>query len=110
MSSRIKRNYNVLHVLNKASPKLRKAILENSNTDLVLALCEVISNVLSGAVKLRGPVKQKLKKHRSALRKVADKKVALKIKKQILAQKGGFLPALLAPALGLLATLIGNAL
>jgi hypothetical protein len=108
MSRLIERNFDALRVLKKASPKLRKAILKNSEKELIIALCEIISNVLSGTVKLSGKQRDKLKSHRSSLRKVVDKKTALKDKRRIL-QKGGFLAALLPPALALLASLIGNA-
>jgi hypothetical protein len=106
MSAKIKRNYNALQVLKKASPQLRKAILANSNHDLVLALCEIIANTLSGTVHLKPSEKTKLKRHTSALRKIVDNSVKVKEKKQILVQKGGFLNILLPPALALLSSLL----
>ena len=109
MSEKIKRNFDALRVLHKASPKLRKAILQNSQTELILALCEIIANVLSGTVKLSPRQKKRLHAHKSSLRHLADKRVPIKAKRQILTQKGGFLAALLPPALTLLATIIGNA-
>ena len=109
MSAKIKRNFNALQVLNKASPKLRKAIIANSESELIIALCEIIANVLSGTVKLSSLQKQKLGPHKSSLRHLANKRVGIKEKRKLLVQKGGFLSALLPPALTLLATLIGNA-
>ena len=108
MSSRVKRNIDVLRVLNKATPKLRKAILSNSNRELLLALCEVIANVLSGSVQLKPKHKKSLRRHCGVLRKIADKSTPLKAKKKLIVQKGGFLPAVLGPALGVLATIIGE--
>ena len=109
MLSRIKRNIDTLRVLKKASPKLRKAIISNSDTDLVLALCEIIINVLSGTVKLQSKEKRSLSRHRTVIRKLADKSVPAREKKKLLVQRGGFLTTLLVPALTLLGTLIGNA-
>ena len=109
MSARIKRNFDALRVLKKASPKLRKAILLNSKSELILALCEIISNVLAGTVKLSATQKKKLSGHKSKLRRLANKRVPIKEKREILLQKGGFLAALLPPALSLLATIVGNA-
>ena len=109
MSSRIKRNIDTIRVLKRASPKLRKAILANSDKDLVLALCEIVANVLAGTVKLQSKDKKRLIKHRGALRKIADTRVPIVHKKKLLVQRGGFLTTLLVPALTLLGTLIGNA-
>jgi hypothetical protein len=108
MSQLIKRNFDTLSVLKKASPKLRKAILSNSEKDLILALSEIISNVLSGTVKLSGKQKKHLHAHKKSLRRVIDKRVGIKEKRELL-QKGGFLSTLLPPALALLATLISHA-
>jgi hypothetical protein len=108
MSQLIKRNFDVLRVLKRASPKLRKAILTNSEKDLILALCEIISNVLSGTVKLSSKQKHNLTNHKNSLRRVIDKRVGIKEKRHLL-QKGGFLTTLLPPALTLLATLINHA-
>ena len=108
MSAVIKRQFNVLRVLKQATPKLRRAIVENSTSDLILALCEIIHNVLSGTVKLTSAERKSLKRHQALLRKIADKSIPIKKKRALLVQRGGFLPALLGPALGLLATIIGN--
>jgi len=108
MSARLKRNLAFLHVLKKANKKQRKAILDSGNKDLILCLCEVIDNVLAGTVKLSIKQKKDLSKYKSILRQLVDKKVTLDKKRKIFIQKGGFLPALLGPALGLAATIIGQ--
>jgi hypothetical protein len=109
MSQLIKRNFDALRVLKKASPKLRKAILTNSEKELILALCEIITNVLSGTVKLSSKQKKHLNTHKKSLRRVVDKRVGIKEKRHLL-QKGGFLTTLLPPALTLLASLINHAI
>ena len=108
MSARVKRQIDTLKVLKSANPRLRKAILVNGNSDLILALCEVIANVLSGTVHLAPQQKHKLKKHKAVLRRIVDRSTNVKNKRQLIVQKGGFLPALLAPALGLLSTIIAS--
>ena len=54
---------------------------------------------------LKQSLKRKLKRNRVALRKLTNKNVSLKCKRQMLAQRGGFLPLLLAalPAIGSIA-------
>lgn len=109
MSARIKRNFDKIRVLQKADGKLRKAVIDNSNVDLILALCEIIENTLSGTVKLTDVQKSKLRKHGAMMRKVANRSVPIKAKKKLLVQKGGFLSVLLPPAISLLTALISNA-
>ena len=60
---------------------------------------------LKRATGLRQSLKRKLKRHTKALRKLTNKKVSLKSKRKMLAQRGGFLPLLLAalPAIGSIA-------
>jgi len=95
-------------VLKKANKKQRNAILDSANKDLILCLCEVIDNVLAGTVKLSIKQKKDLSKYKSILRQLIDKKISINKKKQLLVQKGGFLPAVLGPALGLAAAILGQ--
>lgn len=90
-------------------PKQRKAMLLNSNNDLMMAICEIVDNVLRGTVKLRPSDRKKLSKYKSVLREMADRSLAKKKKKTLLlSQRGGFLPLVLAPALALVASLVGE--
>lgn len=85
-----------LCMLCHAKPRLRKAIIEAADKDLILCLCECALNVLKGNVTLTNAQLKKLKQYKQHLRKLIEKKLALKKKKEVI-QKGGFLPALLAP-------------
>ena len=109
MSARIKRNFDALKVLQNADGKLRKSIIENSKEDLIIALCEIIENTLRGTVKLNLAQKKKLKRHGKALRHVADRGVAIKEKKKILVQHGGFLSVILPSAIALVSALLSHA-
>ena len=110
MSARLKRNLDLLRVLRKSTPPQRKAILKNYGKDLILCICEIIDNLLQGTVRLSPAQKKTLSKHKSILRQLANKKRAVTEKKKILVQKGGFLPAVLAPVLSVAATLLGEVL
>ena len=109
MSTKIKNNFDAIRLLQKANPKLRRAILDNSRKELVLALCDIIANVLSGTVELTELQRSRLKRHTGALRFLAKKNVSVNRKKEVLKQKGGFLATLLPPAIALLATIIDHA-
>jgi predicted nucleotidyltransferase len=69
---RIKSNYHELQVLKKASPKLRKAIISNCNKELLNALSEIALNVLQGNIELPVTSPQKLRKHKTAQRALAE--------------------------------------
>jgi hypothetical protein len=102
---RIKSNFHALQVLKTARPKLRKAIISNSNSDLVRILCECVLNVLHGNIVLTECCKRKLKK-KIILRSLADKLVPLKDTKKVIVQGGGFLVPLLGAVLPALASLL----
>lgn len=88
----------------------RKALFDRGGQPLQRALREVAHNVLKGNVKLSKGQFKKLSKHKKTVRELAKKRLPLKVKKA-LHQKGGFLPALLLPVLGSLASaLLGKVL
>ena len=105
MSHSLRSHGDFLKVLAKCKAKQRKALLQNISPGLLKCLCECSLNVLKGNVKLTSSQKQLLRRHRKVLRSLADRKTTVKRKKQLLVQKGGFLPALLGPILSTLAGL-----
>lgn len=107
MSQRVKHNLDLLRVLARSSPKQRKAILKTCHVDLIKCLAEISLNVLQGVVPINKTQKKKLRRFKSLLRSLADKKVSLKRKKEQLIQSGGNpLMFLLPPVL----TALGNLL
>lgn len=87
-----------------AKPKDRKKLLEKANTKLIKSIVECIENVLKGNLRLKKQSSEKLRKHKSVLRKIYNSGKKLKEKKQIIVQNGGgFLPILLAPVVAALA-------
>jgi len=102
---RIKSNYHALNVLNSAQPKLRKGIISTSNGELLNCICECILKVLNGNLIVSDCAKQKLRKYKLVLRKVAYKRVT-PAKKRLINQRGGFLLPLLNAVLPTLANLL----
>lgn len=92
-------NKHFLHILKNANPQLRKNILRNSNPGLIKALCEICTNTLNGNMIISKSTKVRLKKYKKTLRNLASPKVKLTRKRNILIQKGGFLPVLLGSLL-----------
>jgi len=103
---RIRSNYHNLHVLKDARPKLRRAILANSDKELVNSVGKCALNVLQGNVKLSNCKKRKLRKFRRQLRTVADSHMPLARKKKLIIQSGGVLVPLLSVVLPTIASLI----
>ena len=109
MSQRLKKQATVLSVLAKSDPRVREVILKGFDKELLKCITDCAVNILNGNVPLKASEKRALGKHKSKLRRLADKKTSLKKKHQIV-QKGGFLPLLLAPLLSsVIAPLAGAA-
>lgn len=93
----------LLKVLAKAKPSLRKAILRQADKALIFSICEICDNTLSGNVTLKDSDKQKLRKHKKILRQLASRGGTWKKKKQEVQKGGALIPlllSLLAPTVG----------
>lgn len=97
MAPRVHTHKPLLEVLKTAKPKLRKAILENSEKSLIFAVCEICDNLLAGNIPLTATQKAQLKRYRTHFRRLAQRGEGWQVKKKYLTQKGGtFLPLLLS--------------
>ena len=107
MSARLRRNVPMLRLLCHSKPSVIKAVMKGASPDLLDSLSECSLNILKGNVRLTSAQKKRLTRHKQGLRALAKKGTGLKRRKQLL-QKGGFLPALLSPVLGILGGLLGG--
>jgi hypothetical protein len=107
---RLQQNITYIDVLAKAKPSQRKAILETADNELILCLCECILNIINGNIPLKAQELSKLIKHKTNLRHLASLKTPTKRRREILVQKGGFLPAVLMPILGIASQLLADAI
>ena len=105
--NRLKKNGRTLKFLQKASPPVQKSILEKAPRDLIDCLCDCAHNILKGNVPLTSRHKQKLRRHKKALRDLTKRKTSLASKRKIV-QKGGFLSVLLSALAPVLGGLIGG--
>lgn len=109
LPKRLKANKYFLYALHRADPKLRNAMIKNSKPDLIKALAEISFNTLNGNVQHSQMLRNKLKKYKSKLRCLACSKRSIKAKRNILVQKGGFLPLLISTILsGIVGTLLNK--
>jgi hypothetical protein len=84
---RIRSNYHALQVLGQAGQKFRKAIINSCDKELLNAISEIILHVLNGTLTLSNFGKRK---HKTALRKLVDKRVTTSAKRRYIVQRGGF--------------------
>jgi len=110
MAKRVKKHLEVLKLLKNAKPKLRQSIVASAENDLVQCICECCHNILKGNIKLSPKEKKQLSRHKKPLRDLTSKRLSVERKRKLLVQKGGFLPALLAPIIGIASSLIGGLL
>lgn len=85
-----------MHVLSTAKPTMAKAIIEAADKDIIKCLCECAHNIIKGTVPLKENHLKHLQRYKADIRTLAKSRTPQKKKKKIL-QRGGFLPALLAP-------------
>ena len=87
-------NKELLLAISKCKTCMRKAIINKSDKKLVNSICEMVFNLINGNLNINSSDFQKLKKHKTSLRKLV-KKSNLASKKKILVQNGGFLQFLI---------------
>ena len=103
--ARARQQLHSLKLLSTASKEERTAIINKSSRNLILALSEVIYNVLEGTVELTTDEIRRLRRYHKTLYTIARKSISIAKKKKLLKQKGGFLTTLLPPAIALLVSL-----
>ena len=109
MSSRLKKHLELLKVIHRASPQLRKAIISRASADAIRCMCDCSNNVLNGNVELTPEQKRRLVKYKGQLRALIDKRKSVGAKRKILIQSGGGLPlALLGPILAVAVSLLSQ--
>lgn len=95
MKKRLFGHRHLINVLATASPKLRKAILNQADKSLIQTLTESCHNVANGNIKISPCNLRKLKRYKSQIRKITCPKSGWQLKKKVLIQSGGFLPILM---------------
>ena len=107
MSRRVKKNYDVLKVLAKCKPYMRRAIIKAADDDLLEAITECLLNICKNTIKISPKTYKKLAQYSRHIEVVVDKSKPLAQRRRVILQKGdGFLPFLLAPVLEQLASFL----
>lgn len=97
-----------LHLLANAKKPMRDAIIKASDGSLIRTICECCKNALHGNIPHSTSNKRRLKQHKRWIKAILDKKTGIKKKRNILVQRGGFLPIILSALGSLIPALFGN--
>lgn len=97
MSKCTLRNVEFLKKLSKCNKATRDKLIVAANKDQLHCLTEIAYNTIKGKLKHDHVSVKKLKKFRTEIRNLAKKSISLKKKREIIAQRGGFIPLLLSP-------------
>lgn len=110
MSEKLRRNAQLIKVLHRSSPTVKKRLLrEHCSPDFINCISECCKNVLKGNVRLSPSQKASLRRRHNTVRLLSLKSTSQKRKKKLI-QSGGFLGALLGPIVSIISGLIGGAI
>jgi hypothetical protein len=99
--SRLRNNEAFLRLLVGTTPVQRKYLIGTATKDQIECILECAYNVLKRNVPLSPQQEALIRKYRTPAYKLIDKRIPITEKKRLLVQqRGGFLPALLAPIVG----------
>ena len=93
------RDYLSLLASFKNKKNQRNKLIDLAEKEQVDSLTEVVRNILRGNIALSKRQLSQLRRHRHALRSLAQKRYSINKKKSILKQKGGLIGAILPMAL-----------
>ena len=92
----IRLHSDLLKILAYSKSRYQKAIINTADKNLILAICDIIFNILHGNVNIDADTKNKLQKHKLFLRRLIQKS-SVKQKKKIL--QGGNILSIVLPTL-----------
>jgi len=85
---------------------VRKQLLKNGDRKFIIAIIEIISNILHDSVPLKPAQKSRLSKRANILRKLAAIRSEKQARKELVQRGGSIIPLLVGPILSALATLV----
>lgn len=108
MSKRLEIACAFIKSLANSSLARRKFLLRHATTAELKGLCEICMNLKRGRIPLDSNTFKSFKRQRKTITALANKRVSLKKKKELVNQKGGFIGKLAIFALPLLTDIIAR--
>src|SRR5690349_1348395 len=106
MSNDLKKFVPLLKVIQVATKRVRKIILDDADNEVIKVICEICYNFCKGNLKTNKKCYKKLLKYKTQIHTLAKTRKSqknLKTERKVLQQSGaGFIPLLLSPLLSLL--------
>ena len=106
-SKAVEKHISTIALLSQCPPATVKRFLKIADHQLIRAVSECCKNIIAGNVKLTEEEFKRLKRYHKQIKALSLKSTSTKKKKEFI-QKGGFLPALIAPLIGLLGSVISG--
>lgn len=104
---KVMQHQDLIKLLYKAKPALRKTILAHAPNSLIQALALCALNITNSRVPLKNCQFKNLCRHKHKIRQLSQKNISLNKKRKILQTGSGLLTALIAPILsGVLGSII----
>jgi len=107
MSRRIRQYMPILKKITRMGDAARRRYIKNCDKALLDCFSECAKNTLKGNVTMSKRQFSRLEREKTNVRALASKRTSLRKKRQIV-QKGGFIGALLMPAVATLGSLLVN--
>ena len=108
MTKRLEITEAFIHELARTTPRRRKVVLKHATNTQLKGLFELCLNIIRGNLPIDKTAFQRLKRHRTTIETLGNRRVPLYKKREILNQKGGLLGQLATFALPLLTHLIAS--
>jgi hypothetical protein len=86
----------------------RKIAIDKATTDEITAIAEIAYNILEGNFEISKEAKEKLLRHKTVIRELAQKNISNRRKKKLISNQCRILPHLLGPVLTALGTVAGR--
>jgi len=107
MSRRVRQYMPILKKISRMGDVARRRYLKNCDKALMDCFSECAKNVLKGNVPLSKRQFSRLEREKTNVRALASKRTSLRKKRRVV-QRGGFIGALLMPAVAALGSLLVN--
>lgn len=107
----VEKHLPLLEYLAKSKPKIRSAIITESDPEVIRILCECAHSVLKGGVPLTPNQSRALKRYRAQLHQLTKKRTSIKKKKKILsggALLGSLIGTLIPSVIGAVSSLFNR--
>jgi len=106
MMKRIKENADFLRATTLAHPEQCKALLKTAKPKQLDSICEILFNIVKGVIPLKEELFKKTSRYRNVLRKLVNKCLHKKVRRELMVKYFGILQKLLATALPIIGLIV----